>query len=179
MRHDRRVSDSCRSSKHKRTIARTALGSRTRNSPPKSYSIPGSQHETTNWLSRVYVGLLEVKRTTLALLETSDSDPGCVKTSCLLSTVNEGHGQKMRCYWPVLRAFARLKQGISGRGVDRSQTAEAAQSSKAARPASQRRHGRLPWFAQSVTLVLPLDAKLQRLGVRSRRARPANFSASR
>src|ERR1700730_656743 len=42
---DRRVSVSCRSSKHRRTIARTALGSRTRNSPSKSYSIPGSQHE--------------------------------------------------------------------------------------------------------------------------------------
>ena len=36
---------SCRSSKHRRTIARTALGSRTRNSPSKSYCIPGSQHE--------------------------------------------------------------------------------------------------------------------------------------
>jgi hypothetical protein len=42
---DRRVSASCRSSKHRRAIARTALGSRTRNSPSKSYSIPGSQHE--------------------------------------------------------------------------------------------------------------------------------------
>ena len=36
---------SCRSSKHRRTIARPALGSRPRNSPSKSYSIPGSQHE--------------------------------------------------------------------------------------------------------------------------------------
>src|SRR6266446_850203 len=30
---------------HKRMIARTALGSRTRNSPSRSYSIPGKQHE--------------------------------------------------------------------------------------------------------------------------------------
>ncbi len=89
----------------------------------------------------------------------------------------------MRRYWPVLRAFARL-QGINGRGIDRSQTAEATQptqSAKAARSAqaSQCRHGRLPWFAQSVTLVLPLDATLPRPGVRVRRARPENFSASR
>src|SRR5207244_13575291 len=42
----RRVSASCRSSKHKRTIAGTALGSRTRSSPSESYSIPGSQHES-------------------------------------------------------------------------------------------------------------------------------------
>src|SRR6516165_2248476 len=43
-RRDRRASVSCRSSKHRRTIARTALGSRTRNRPSKSYSIRGSQH---------------------------------------------------------------------------------------------------------------------------------------
>src|SRR6516165_5660384 len=35
----------CRSSRPRRTIARTALASRTRNSLSKSYSIPGSQHE--------------------------------------------------------------------------------------------------------------------------------------
>ena len=35
----------CRSSRHRRTIARTALGSRTRNSLPKSYFIPGRQYE--------------------------------------------------------------------------------------------------------------------------------------
>ena len=42
-------------------------------------------------------------------------------------------------------------------------------------PAPSRYGGRVP----RVTLVLPLDATLPRPGVRSRRARPENFSASR
>src|SRR5438309_10906387 len=58
-----------------RTIARTALGSRTRNSRSKSYSIPGSQHEPDELAKSGSTSVAGGKRTTFALLETSESDP--------------------------------------------------------------------------------------------------------